>query len=39
MQDLKANNAEDGYLAGLEKKIRAVESAPSSMNSGWRLLW
>lgn len=25
MQDLKANNAEDGYLAGLEKKIRAVE--------------
>ena len=25
VQDLKANNAEDGYLAGLEKKIRAVE--------------
>ena len=25
MPDLRANNAEDGYLAGLEKKIRAVE--------------
>ena len=25
MRDLKANNAEDTYLAGLEKKIRAVE--------------
>ena len=25
MPDLRANNAEAGYLAGLEKKIRAVE--------------
>lgn len=25
VQDLKANNAENGYLRGLEKKIRAVE--------------
>jgi ATP-binding cassette subfamily B protein len=25
MRDLKSNNAERGYLAGLEKKIRAVE--------------
>ena len=26
MSDLRANNAEAGYLAGLEKKIRAVEN-------------
>ncbi|MDO5805894.1 MAG: ABC transporter ATP-binding protein [Eubacteriales bacterium] len=26
MSDLRANNAETGYLAGLEKKIRAVEN-------------
>lgn len=25
LQDLKANNAEQGYLGGLEKKVRAVE--------------
>ena len=25
MRDLKANNAEQAYLKGLEKKIRAVE--------------